>query len=122
MDKYMNTNNVYLDKSELGGFGVFARKKILKGELVEKGIMMPLVNTDGNDNPHLFTWSDDRKVWASGSGYFAFYNHSDIPNIVKKGDLENNTMDIFALRDIEKGEELYNTYFSKKWRECFQEF
>ena len=122
MDKYMNTNNIYLDKSKLGGFGVFAKKKILKGELVEKGIMMPLVNTDGNENRHLITWSDDRKKWASASGYIAFYNHSDTPNIVKKGDLVNDTMDIFALRDIEQGEELVNTYFSKKWRTCFQEF
>ena len=65
---------------------------------------------------------DDRKSWAAGSGCIPFYNHSDIPNIVKKGDLKNDTMTIYALVDIKKDEELMNTYFSKQWRACFQDF
>ena len=117
-----NCDKVYLDKDKWGGYGVFAREDIFKGDIVEKGLMMRLVNVDGNENPHLFTWSDDKKVWATGSGLLNYYNHSDIPNIKKVGDLKKDTMEIIALRDIKKGEELCNTYMSKNWRKCFLDF
>jgi SET domain-containing protein len=84
--------------------------------------MAKLVNVDGHENPHLHTWSDDKKTWAIGSGCFSYYNHSDEPNIKKVGDLKNDTMKIIALRDIKKGEELRNSYMSKSWRKCFKDF
>jgi SET domain-containing protein len=121
MSEYYDCSKVYLDKSS-HGFGVYASKDIKKDEIIEKGIMTPLINVDGNVNPRLLTWSDDRKTWATGSGLIPFYNHDDIPNIKKVGDLKNNTMLIIALVDIKKGTELRNTYFSKKWRTCFQDF
>ena len=114
-----NCDKVYLDKDNYGGYGVFAKDDIKKGDIVEVGLMIRLVNVDGNENPHLFTWSDDRKVWAIGSGLLAYYNHSDNPNIKKIGDLENDSMKIIALKDVSKGDELLGTYFSQKWRKCF---
>lgn len=118
--KYMNCCNVYIDVSK-HGLGVFALFDFKKDEIIEYGIMYRLKNVDGNENPHLFTWSDDRTVWAGASGCIPFYNHSDNPNIKKVGDLINDTMKIIALRDISKGEELCNTYFSSKWRTCFKD-
>ena len=44
--------------------------------------MIPLKNVDGNENPHLHTWSEDRKTWAC-SGCLAHYNHSETPNMKK---------------------------------------
>ena len=102
------------------GLGAFAAVDIKKGEIVEKGVMMRLKNVDGNENPHLFTWSDCRTIWASASGCLPFYNHSNTPNIEKIGDLINDRITVKALRDIKKGEELVNTYHSRKWRECFK--
>jgi SET domain-containing protein len=116
----IDCSNVYIDKCKFG-YGVFARRDFKKDEIIEFGMMYRLKNVDGNENPHLFTWSDDRTVWAGASGCIPWYNHSDIPNIKKVGDLINDTMVIVALRDIKKGEELYNTYFSSKWRECFKD-
>jgi SET domain-containing protein len=121
MKKYIDCDKVYVDNSKFG-FGVFASQHIKKGEVVEKGIMVRLNNVDGNENPHLFTWSDDRKTWALGSGCLPFYNHTDNdPNVKKIGDLKNDTMVVVALRDIEKGEELLSTYYSAKWRKCFKD-
>jgi len=117
---YVNCDKVYVDKSEFG-FGVFARQDIAKDEIVEIGLMYIISDVDGNINEHLFTWSDDKTVWAGASGCIPFYNHSDNPNIKKVGDLKNNTMHIIALKDIKKGEELRNTYMSSKWRKCFKE-
>tara|TARA_B110000046_G_C12975479_1_gene390917 strand:+ start:915 stop:1280 length:366 start_codon:yes stop_codon:yes gene_type:complete len=121
MNKYIDCSKVYIDKCNLG-LGVFVKEDIKEGELIEKGILEIVNGVDGNINPHLFTWSSDKKIWASGSGCLPYYNHSDNPNIVKKSDLINNSMEIFALKDIYKGTELRNTYFSKKWRKCFQDF
>lgn len=115
----VNCSKVYVDKSQYG-LGVFASNPIKSGEIIETGLMVRLVNVDGNENPHLFTWSDDRKTWASGSGCLPYYNHtSGEPNMKKIGDLEADTMVVVALRDIEKDEELVSTYYSAKWRKCF---
>jgi hypothetical protein len=104
------------------GLGVFANKNLKQGEVIEKGVMTPLPGVDGDRHPHLFTWSDDRKLFAMASGCLPFYNHSDSPNVIKIGDLEGNRMRVVALRDIRAGEELRNRYFSKAWRGCFQSF
>lgn len=115
----VNCTKVYVAKSRYG-LGVFARQQIKVGEIIETGLMYRLVNVDGNENPHLFTWSDDRKTWAAGSGCLPYYNHtSEEPNMKKIGDLNNDTMIVVALRDIEPNEELVSTYYSAKWRKCF---
>tara|TARA_R110000868_G_scaffold378996_1_gene644670 strand:- start:4126 stop:4497 length:372 start_codon:yes stop_codon:yes gene_type:complete len=121
MKKYIDCDKVYIDDSQFG-FGVFTSQHIKKGDIVEIGVMVRLDNVDGNENPHLFTWSDDRKIWALGSGCLPFYNHTDSdPNVKKIGDLKNDTMVVVALRDIEKGKELLSTYYSAKWRKCFKD-
>ena len=115
----INCEKVYVSQSKYG-YGVFARQPIKSGEIIETGLMYRLVNVDGNENPHLFTWSDDRKTWAAGSGCLPYYNHtSKEPNMKKIGDLVNDTMIVVALRDIEPNEELVSTYYSSKWRKCF---
>jgi|TARA_R110000823_G_scaffold296936_3_gene416939 SET domain-containing protein len=117
-----NCSKVTLKESNKGGYGVFSNQDISAGEVVEIGVMARLVNVDGNENPHLFTWSDDRTVWAIGSGLLHWYNHDDDPNVKKVGNLTNDTMEIIALKDIKKDVELCNTYRSKPWRKCFQSF
>ena len=121
MNVYVDCSKVYIDKWEKG-LGVYAKEDLRVNDVVEIGTMMVMKNVDGNENPHLFTWSDDRKVWSAGSGCLPFYNYSSNPNIKKVGNLKNNTMKVIAIKDIKKGEHLCNTYFSKKWRTCFQLF
>lgn len=116
----VNCSKVYVDKSKFG-LGVFAKQDIKAGEIIETGLMYRLVNVDGNENPHLFTWSDDRSVWAAGSGCLPYYNHtSGEPNMKKIGDLVNDTMVVIALRDVKAGEELVSQYYSASWRKCFK--
>ena len=115
-------NKIRLGVSELGGYGVFATDNIKKDELIEIGVMALLNNVDGHENPLLYNWSEDNKGWAIGTGYLHYYNHSETPNIKKNGDLKNNRIEVYALRDIKCGEELRGYYRSKKWRKCFQSF
>jgi hypothetical protein len=115
----VNCSKVYVDKATYGN-GVFAKQDLAQGEIIETGLMMRMTNVDGNENSHLFTWSDDRQTWAAGSGCLPFYNHtSGQPNIKKCGDLVNDTMVVVALRDIKMGEELVSKYYSASWRKCF---
>ena len=117
----VNCSKVYVDKATYGN-GVFAKQDLAQGEIIETGLMMRMTNVDGNENSHLFTWSDDRQTWAAGSGCLPFYNHtSGEPNIKKCGDLVNDTMVVVALRDIKMGEELVSKYYSASWRKCFSD-
>lgn len=117
----VNCSKVYVDKSNYG-YGVFAKQNLKVGEIIETGLMYRLVNVDGNENPHLFTWSDDRQTWAAGSGCLPYYNHtSGEPNMKKVGDLINDKMLVVALKDIKAGEELVSQYYSSSWRKCFKE-
>ena len=122
MNKYIDCSKVYIAPSILGGLGVFSKKDIKKGEIIENGLMYKLKNVDGEENPHLFSWSDDKKVWAGGSGCLPWYNHSDNPNMQKVGDLKKDTIQCIALKDIPKDEEICNKYISKNWRKCFTHF
>jgi hypothetical protein len=117
----VNCSKVFVDNSQYG-FGVFAKQDLIKGEIIETGLMMRMINTDGNENPHLFTWSDDRQSWAAGSGCLPFYNHtSGEPNMKKIGNLVKNTMIVVALCDINAYEELVSNYYSASWRKCFSD-
>jgi hypothetical protein len=49
------------------------------------------------------------------------YVNSDKVYIKKIRDIENDTMEIFALQDISKDEELLVTYNSHRWRTCFKQ-
>jgi len=114
-----NCDKVYLDNCKYGK-GVFARTDIKKGSIIEKGIVAPYDNIDGENIPHLLHWSDDKKTWGIATGLIMWYNHSDNPNAKKMGDLKNNTLEVVALTDIKKGDEIFTKYMSAKWRKCFK--
>ena len=105
--------------------GAYARKDIMKDEIVEKGLMSRLNsdNFDGMNNPHVFTWSDSipNRTWAFASGCATFYN-TNLPenaNVKMVRYFEEDRFEIVALRDIKKDEELTHTYKSLKWRTVF---
>ena len=103
------------------GFGdsAIANQNIKKGELVEKGLIRR-VETDGHKNQYLFTWSEDRTVWGFGSGCATFYNTSRNPNTKMIRYFNEDRYEIFATRDIAKGEQVTHKYKSLDWRKCFK--
>ena len=113
-------DNVFVATSADKGVGVFAANDISAGQIVERGIVRRLpTGFDGNTSPYVFTWSDDRTVWAIGSGCSTFYNCSDTPNVKMHRDYEKDTFEITALNPISTGEELTHVYKSLKWRQCY---
>ena len=116
----VDCSKVIVKNTNTMGLGAFANQNIKRGDLIEKGIVRR-IDTDGHKSPYLFTWSEDRTVWAFGSGCSTFYNTSLDPNTRFVRNYITDTFKIYAQIDIKVGEELTHKYKSLEWRECFQE-
>ena len=108
--------------------GAFAKVDIKKGELVERGLVHRLSDDtnrvfDGTKNPYVFTWSDNKPnhTWAFTSGCAAFYNSGLESQTNTRMDrfFDEDRFEIYATKDIKKGDELTHTYKSLKWRDVF---
>ena len=102
--------------SPVHGLGVFAIKKILKGEVIEKAPVLSLPIEKGESTP-LFI--DYRFNWPSGSeceeqvitlGYGSLYNHSNTPNAYWYSVYDERVFLFIAAKDIEVGEEIFIYY------------
>ena len=120
MDSLIECSKVIVKKTDTKGLGAFASITILNGELVEKGVIRR-IDIDGNHNPYIFTWSDDKSIWGFGSGCATFYNTSLDPNTKMIRNFDDDTFEIYAIRDISNGEELTHKYRSLGWRDCFKD-
>ena len=118
MDDFIDCRKVYVGLLEDKGYSAFARQDVKKNELIEKGLVK-IVDTDGNKNPFLFTWSEDKTKWAYASGCATFYNTSLDPNCIMKRNYSYNSFTIHAIKDIKKNDELTHLYQSLEWRDCF---
>jgi SET domain-containing protein len=96
------------------GRGVFARRFIARGTLIEKVplLLVPIsLIVGGLRNPQLarFFFLRDRKHLAVCLGYGSLYNHSYRPN-ARYEDGPGTTMLFKALRNIQAGEEICVNY------------
>jgi len=96
------------------GRGVFARKHIAAGAIIERVpvIFIPInLLVDGLDNPLLakFVFYRNRTTVALALGYGSLYNHSFTPN-ARYEDEAGATMVFVALRPIAAGEEITFNY------------
>ena len=116
----VDCSKVIVKNTNTMGLGAFANQNIKRGDLIEKGVVRR-IDSDGHKSPYLFSWSEDRTVWAFASGCATFYNTSLDPNTRFVRNYITDTFEIYAQRDIKVGEELTHKYKSLEWRECFQE-
>ena len=116
----VDCSKVIVKNTNTMGLGAFANQNIKRDDLIEKGVVRR-IDSDGHKSPYLFSWSEDRTVWAFASGCATFYNTSLDPNTRFVRNYITDTFKIYAIRDIKVGEELTHKYKSLEWRECFQE-
>jgi len=116
----VDCSKVIVKNTNTMGLGAFANQNIKRDDLIEKGVVRR-IDSDGHKSPYLFTWSEDRTVWAFASGCATFYNTSLDPNTRFIRNYIADTFEIYAQIDIKVGEELTYKYKSLEWRECFQE-
>src|SRR3954454_5730246 len=93
------------------GRGVFARRTIRKGELIERVpmLVMPAGESKAGSvvSDYCFAWG--RGTVALALGYGSLYNHSYRPN-ARYDDVGPLTKEFKALRDIQPGEEITVNY------------
>ncbi|MCA9371967.1 SET domain-containing protein-lysine N-methyltransferase [Candidatus Woesebacteria bacterium] len=112
-------SNVYLATSHVAknnvlNRGMFAKKNISKGSIIE---ICPVIVLPKKDEKLLEPTILDRYIFDFGEdrecvvlGYGSIYNHSFEPNIHWYDDVENQTKIFYALRAIRKDEELVHNY------------
>ncbi len=107
---------LYFGPSPLGGRGVFTRSFILKGAVFE---ICPVIVLPAEDLPvihntrlhdYYFMWGWEDNQCAIALGYGSLYNHAYNPNAQYLIDIDNETIEFIALRDIQKGEEITVSY------------
>lgn len=98
------------------GKGVFTTEKIKANTLIEISPVLvfrkkEVVNIEKTMLfNYLFEWGKLRKKRALGLGYISLYNHSYTANCDYEMDFDFNTIKIIAVKDIEKGAELFINY------------
>ena len=104
------------------GKGIFAKRKIKEGTLVEKGYMLLISNKDYEQiqdtilYQYIYEWNDPKKPECNAIALSKcqFFNHSYTPNLKYFYDYKNLTIEHYATRDIIKGEELTVNYNGKE--------
>lgn len=118
MKKLLTSDKIYIGQSRIldAGRGVYAGRDIKKGEIIEKCpvIEVPKYDVSNLAESTLVTYffyfgrSKERLVIALGFG--SIYNHSYEPNARYKIRLTEKTLDIIALKDIAKDDEITLNY------------
>ena len=108
---------IYLDKSPIHGRGIFASEKISANEIFEVCPYLDLGIPKKTTSPLLmnyrFNWPQGTSDWdlqVVGLGFSSFYNHSNDFNANWRSNLELDAFEFYAIRDIEKGEEIFLYY------------
>jgi SET domain-containing protein len=111
-----NSRGVHMGVVERHGRGMFAARKFLKGELIERA---PVVVIDEKKWPnaaktilsdYAFDWGEKDEHAAIALGYVSIYNHSFSPNAQLEQMLNELMMEVVAIRDIEPGQEITINY------------
>ena len=115
---------IYIDKSPVHGWGVFANEDINQGEVFEECPIHSLPIPKGESSPLLI---DYRFNWPQGNewdeqviswGYGSLYNHSNDPNAYWVSDLKNRTFKFVASRHISEGQEIFVWYgYMNYWKD-----
>lgn len=116
----MLSPSLYIDFTKDKGRGVFTRKKIKAGVIVE---LAPVIVMSGEEqklldqtllHDYIFVWGDNNDQCCMALGYIAVYNHSYQANCEYFMDYDDHTMFIKTVRDIDATEELTINY-NGKW-------
>jgi len=97
--------------------GVFANNKISKGDIIEicPAIIEKTKNIQYTDKLKDYYFEYDVDNSLIGLGYCSMYNHSDSPNATWHI-VDENTVRIKALNNIDSGEEIFVSYGDEYWK------
>jgi len=116
-NKILSPKKIYVDKSPIHGWGVFASEKIFVGELIEEcpilSLPMKFGEVSGLMLDYRFNWPSGTLEWEEqviSLGFGSLYNHSETPNAQWKSNNKKRTFEFTCVRDIEPNEEIFVWY------------
>lgn len=107
---------IYVSESPIHGLGVFASAKIEEGEVIEVCPVLDIGMKKGETSPVLmnyrFNWPQggDWEKQVVALGFASLYNHSDNANANWRSNLENNTFEFYATKQILPNREIFIWY------------
>ena len=104
-------NKIYVKKSTMHGYGVFAGKTIRKGEKIEECY---IIISKGGDKVLEDFYFDAKGKYAFFTGFGSIYNHSNDPNADYSININKRKATIKAARTIRKDEEIFVSY-GEEW-------
>lgn len=120
MKKHLFQNKLIVKKSSTHGYGVFAGKRIKKGEKIEECYF--LASRKGGDKALEDYYFDAKGKSATFLGYGSIYNHSDEPNADYTINMKKRIATFKASENIPKGKEILISYgdewFSSRGRKA----
>lgn len=108
---------IYISKSPIHGYGVFAKETIFEGEIIEECPIHDLKIPHGHSTPlfidYRFNWPQGTSDWTAqvlAWGYGSLYNHSNVPNAYWRSNLEKGTFEFCCSKTINPDEEILVYY------------
>lgn len=98
------------------GRGIFATRDIKTGELIE---VSPVLTSLKNEWKYLkktvlhdycFSWGENYEDTAIALGFGSLFNHSYTPNATYTNNVDNLSIDFYAISDINNGHEITINY------------
>jgi SET domain-containing protein len=114
---------LYITYSDGKGKGVFTSQDIEKGAVIE---VCPVIIIPKAELPiihktvlhdYYFLWGHDLTDCAIALGFGSIYNHETMPNANFILDIEQQTIDIEAIKDIAAGDEITLNYHGEPGNE-----
>jgi hypothetical protein len=97
------------------GRGVFAEKSFMEGEVIEVAPTISDCKTKFTGRMRDYIFSSYTNCPVVGFGYASIYNHKNNPT-AEWNVKENETIEIKALKNISKGDEIFVSYGDEYWR------
>lgn len=114
--RIFSPTKIYVDKSPIHGWGVFAKYTIEEGEILEECPVLTLPMQKGEVSSlmidYRFNWpaSNEWEEQVIGLGFASLYNHSNTPNAYWISDTDKKTFKFIASRQIQPNEEIFVWY------------
>lgn len=114
-NKLIFNSKIEVRKSNIHGWGVFAKDDIKSGEILEENyfLIIPLHKTEGSSIfiDHRYNYPRKNSEYqVIPFGFSCIYNHSNEPNAVWETDEENEIFVFTAIKDIKKDDEIFTYY------------
>jgi SET domain-containing protein len=114
--RVFSPSKIYVDKSPIHGWGVFAKETINEGEIFEECVLLTIPMSHGTTSDFLldyrFNWpqGDTWEEQVCALGFGRLYNHSDTPNAYWRSNFDKKTFEFVSYREILPGEEIFVWY------------